>query len=107
MSHRITPVFPLLFHEKFTFEKMFFHVISLTELQHSLEQEFFFAELVQWVTPSGREVILATFETNLVDLLYPTSCLKDQLACVDIDLLMESTKYFPVRLTNFFIYIHT
>ncbi|XP_043672831.1 spermatogenesis-associated protein 6 isoform X2 [Vespula pensylvanica] len=95
VSHRITPVFPLLFHEKFTFEKMFFHVISLTELQHSLEQEFFFAELVQWVTPSGREVILATFETNLVDLLYPTSCLKDQLACVDIDLLMESTKYFP------------
>ncbi|XP_046823180.1 uncharacterized protein LOC124426022 [Vespa crabro] len=94
-SHRIAPVFPLLLHEKFTFEKMFSHVVTLTELQHSLEQEFFFAELVQWVTPSGRGVILATFETNLVDLLYPTSCFKGLLARVDIDLLMEPSKYFP------------
>ncbi|XP_035730975.1 uncharacterized protein LOC118445498 isoform X2 [Vespa mandarinia] len=74
---------------------MFSHVVTLTELQHSLEQVFFFAELVQWVTPSGRGVILATFETNLVDLLYPTSCFKGLLARVDIDLLMEPTKYFP------------
>lgn len=84
---------------------MFSHVVTLTELQHSLEQEFFFVELVQWVTPSGKGVILATFETNLIDLLYPTSCFKGLLARVDIDLLMEPTKYFPVRVTSVFIYI--
>ncbi|KAI4489783.1 hypothetical protein M0804_003965 [Polistes exclamans] len=94
-SHRIAPIFPLLYNEKFTFEKMFSSVVTLTELQNSLEQEFFFAELVQWITPSGRGVILATFETNLVDLLYPTSSFKGLLAGVDIDLLMEPTKYFP------------
>ncbi|XP_015180446.1 PREDICTED: uncharacterized protein LOC107068506 isoform X2 [Polistes dominula] len=95
-SHRIAPIFPLLYNEKFTFEKMFSSVVTLTELQNSLEEEFFFAELIQWITPSGRGVILATFETNLVDLLYPTSSFKDRLlAGVDIDLLMEPTKYFP------------
>ncbi|XP_046743242.1 spermatogenesis-associated protein 6 isoform X2 [Diprion similis] len=94
-SHQITPIFPLLFHNKFTFKKVFTGVTTLADLQRSLEEEFFYAELIQWSKPNSRGVILATFETNLVDLLYPAPCFKGLLAGVDVDLLMEPTKYFP------------
>ncbi|XP_011867474.1 PREDICTED: spermatogenesis-associated protein 6 [Vollenhovia emeryi] len=94
-THRISPIFPLLFHDKFTFGKIFARRISLTELQSALEQEFLYAELIQWATPASRGITLATFETNLTDLLYPAPCFKGLLAGVDIDLLMEPTKCFP------------
>ncbi|XP_012270563.1 spermatogenesis-associated protein 6 isoform X2 [Orussus abietinus] len=94
-SHRISPVFPLLFHDRFTFKKVFANVASLAELQRSLEEEFLYAELIQWSAPTSHAVILATFETNLGDVLYPAPCFKGLLAGVDVDLLMEPTKYFP------------
>lgn len=97
-TRRISPVFPLLFHEKFAFSKVFSQIASLTELQRTLEQELLYAELVQWATPASRGIALATFETNLADLLYPVPCFKGLLAGVDIDLLMEPTKCFPVGL---------
>lgn len=96
-SRRICPIFPLLFHDKFTFSKIFVRIVSLAELQRTLEQEFLYAELIQWITPAGRAITLATFEINLADLLYPASCFKGLLAGVDVDLLMEPTKCFPVR----------
>ncbi|XP_018049338.1 PREDICTED: uncharacterized protein LOC108687847 isoform X3 [Atta colombica] len=94
-SHAISPILPLLFHEKFTFDKIFVGIISLTELQNTLEQEFLYAELIQWAIPASQDITLATFETNLADLLYPTPCFKGLLAGVDVDLLMEPTKCFP------------
>lgn len=94
-SHRISPIFPLLFHDKFTFKMVFRGVTSLGDLQRKLEDEFFYAELLQWTENSSGFVILSTFETNLADLLYPSSCLKGLLAGVDVDLLMEPTKFFP------------
>ncbi|XP_012535444.1 uncharacterized protein LOC105836156 [Monomorium pharaonis] len=94
-SRRISPIFPLLLHEKFTFGKIFAGIISLTELQSTLQQQFLYAELIQWATPASRGIILATFQTNLIDLLYPAPCFKGLLAGVDVDLLMEPTKCFP------------
>ncbi|XP_018316039.1 spermatogenesis associated 6-like protein [Mycetomoellerius zeteki] len=94
-SHAISPILPLLFHEKFTFDKIFVGIISLTELQNTLEQEFLYAELIQWAIPASRGITLATFETNLAELLYPAPCFKGLLAGVDVDLLMEPTKCFP------------
>ncbi|XP_014483271.1 PREDICTED: uncharacterized protein LOC106748869 [Dinoponera quadriceps] len=94
-SRRISPIFPLLFHDRFAFSKVFTRIISLAELQRTLEQEFLYVELIQWVTANGRGVTLATFETNLADLLYPAPCFKGLLAGVDVDLLMEPTKCFP------------
>ncbi|EZA53328.1 hypothetical protein X777_06407 [Ooceraea biroi] len=94
-THRIRPVFPLLFHDKFACSKVFSGVVSLAELQHTLEQEFLYAELIQWATPTSRGITLAIFETNLADLLYPAPCFKGLLAGVDIDLLMEPTKCYP------------
>lgn len=96
-SHGVRPIFPLLFHEHVTFDKIFAR-ISLKELQSALEREFLYAELIQWVSPASRGIVLATFETNLADLLYPTPCCKGLLAGVDVDLLMEPSKCFPVRL---------
>lgn len=79
---------------------VFSGVTSLGALQHNLEDEFFYAELLQWTESSTGFVILSTFETNLADLLYPSSCLKGLLAGVDVDLLMEPTKFFPVGLKS-------
>lgn len=74
---------------------------TLAELQNSLEDEYLHAELVQWSSsPKGNSVTLATFETNLADLLYPPSCSKGLLAGSEVDLLMEPTKYFPVNGTK-------
>lgn len=95
-SRRASPIFPLLFHERLTFSKVFGQKASLAELQRTLEQELLYAELVQWATPGGRSITLATFETNLADLLYPTPCFRGLLVGVDVDLLMEPTRCFPV-----------
>ncbi|XP_076231575.1 uncharacterized protein LOC143177500 isoform X2 [Calliopsis andreniformis] len=94
-SHRVSPIFPLLFHNEFNFKKTFTRLAALTELQWNLEQEFLYAELIQWVSPCNRAVVLATFETSLADVLYPVPHYKGLLAGVDVDLLMDPTKYFP------------
>ncbi|XP_034186777.1 uncharacterized protein LOC117607318 isoform X1 [Osmia lignaria lignaria] len=95
-SNRVSPIFPLLYHNEFNFKKTFTRLAALTELQRKLEQEFLYAELIQWVSPcNDNAVILATFETNLADLLYPVVNYKGLLAGIDVDLLMEPTRYFP------------
>lgn len=96
-SQKTTPIFPLLFNDKFLFKKIFTGVSSLSNLQCCLEEEFIYAELIQWPSAGCKGVILATFETNLVDLLYPVPCFKGLLAGADVDLLMECSKYFPVN----------
>ncbi|CAK9832002.1 Spermatogenesis associated 6-like protein [Anthophora retusa] len=96
-SHRVSPIFPLLFHNEFNFKKTFTRLAALTELQRNLEQECLYAELIQWLKPScNRAILLATFETSLADVLYPpvTHC-ERLLAGVDVDLLMDPSKYFP------------
>ncbi|XP_066597132.1 spermatogenesis-associated protein 6 [Prorops nasuta] len=94
-SSKITPAFPLLFHDKFTFMQLFSNVASLTELEQSLASEFVYADLIQWSEPTNQPIVLATFQTNLVDLLYPAPSFKSLVAGVDIDLLMEPSKCFP------------
>ncbi|XP_053994292.1 spermatogenesis-associated protein 6 [Hylaeus volcanicus] len=94
-SHRVSPIFPLLFHNEFNFKKTFTRLATLTELQRKLEQEFLYAELIQWVSPCNQTVVLATFETNLADVLYPVPHYKGLMPGIDVDLLMDPTKYFP------------
>lgn len=95
-SHRVSPIFPLLFHNEFHLKKTFTRLAALTELQQNLERENLRAELIQWLGPCNRVVVLATFETNLADLLYPVSRCKRLPPGVDVDLLMDPTKPFPV-----------
>lgn len=85
----------MLLHQRFVLKKTFTRVAALTELQESLDREFLYAELIQWMNPTSRGIILATFETSLTDLLYPAPCFKGLLAGVDVDLLMDATRYFP------------
>jgi hypothetical protein len=66
----------------------------LTDLQDFLGKEFLCAELIQY---SGDCVtILASFKTTVFELLYPSPCMKGLIAGVDVDLLMEPTRWFPV-----------
>lgn len=90
------PIFPLLYHNKLTFKKVFTGVTTLAQLEKKLSTEYIVAELIQWSPTVNRNVTLAVFETNLVDLLYPVPCYKGLLAGVDVDLLMEPAKCFPV-----------
>ncbi|XP_043250028.1 uncharacterized protein LOC122396019 [Colletes gigas] len=94
-SHRVSPIFPLLFHNEFNFKKTFTRLAALTELQRNLEKEPLYAELIQWLSPCNQVIVLATFETNLSDVLYPVSHYKGLMPGVDVDLLMDPTKYFP------------
>ncbi|XP_011494781.1 PREDICTED: uncharacterized protein LOC105359790 [Ceratosolen solmsi marchali] len=91
---KLTSVFPLLYHNKLIFKKVFTGVTTLAELQKKLSEEYISVELIQWST-LNKNICLATFEANLVDVLYPVPCFKGLLAGVDIDLLMEPTKFFP------------
>jgi hypothetical protein len=93
-------VFPLLYHNKLTFTKVFTGVTTLAELQKKLSEEYVFAELIQWSPTLNKNICLATFEANLVDVLYPVPCFKGLLAGVDVDLLMQPTKFFPVMIFN-------
>jgi hypothetical protein len=72
----------------------FQNVRYLTDLQHLLGKEFIHAELMQ--CSDGIDVILASFETTVFELLYPSPCVKSLIAGVDVDLLMAPTKCFPV-----------
>ncbi|KAK0166873.1 hypothetical protein PV327_004347 [Microctonus hyperodae] len=94
-SRKLSPIFPIIFNEKFLFKKTFIEVCTLAQLECCLEDEYLYAELIQWPTIGCKGVILATFETNLMDLLYPAPCLKGLLPGIDVDLLMEPSKYFP------------
>ncbi|XP_018577070.1 spermatogenesis-associated protein 6 isoform X2 [Anoplophora glabripennis] len=87
------PTFPIYFHEKFVFYKTFTEDQRLNELQRSLNNEWFYAELVQWQS-CNEGCVLATFQTTLDDLLYPSS-FRRVISGMDIDLLMEPTELFP------------
>ncbi|XP_069703288.1 uncharacterized protein [Periplaneta americana] len=91
-SH-LPPVFPLLYHQKFIFQKTFSNVRYLADLQHLFGKEFLYTELVQCSGSTG--VVLASFETTVFELLYPSPCVKGLIAGVDVDLLMEPTSCFP------------
>lgn len=59
-----------------------------------------YAELIQWQDCETGNV-LASFKTTLSELLYPTS-IKGSVPGIDIDLLMEPEKHFPVGFSLIF-----
>ncbi|XP_066256785.1 uncharacterized protein [Euwallacea similis] len=89
-SHK--PFFPVSFKEKFIFYKTFLKERRLSELQRTLGREWICAEFIQWKS-CEEGVILASFQTTLDDLLYPTRPIDRQ--STEVDLLMEPTKLFP------------
>nr|CAD7258669.1 unnamed protein product [Timema shepardi] len=90
----MTPVFPLLYHEKFIFQKTFSGSCCLSEVERIISQEVVLAELVQW-PDANADIVLASFETTLLELLYPSPCDKGLISGVDVDLLMEPSPKYP------------
>lgn len=70
-------------------------VTNLSVLERVLESETVYLELVQEET-SG-ESVLAVFESSVRDLLFPRPAERLSYSGVDLDLLMEPTRDFPVR----------
>jgi hypothetical protein len=87
------PNFPIKCNETFAFYKTFYSKHQLNELQNDLHDQWLYIELVQWQSCEIGNV-LASFETTLDELLYP-STVNGSIAGVDLDLLMEPSKTFP------------
>ncbi|RZB38704.1 uncharacterized protein BDFB_002480, partial [Asbolus verrucosus] len=90
------PNFPIQCNETFVFYKTFYSKHQLIELEKELHDQWVYIELVQWQSCEIGHV-LATFQTTLDELLYP-STVSGSIAGVDLDLLMEPSKTFPVKM---------
>ncbi|XP_022910273.1 uncharacterized protein [Onthophagus taurus] len=88
-----SPAFPILFNEKLIFFKMFYETQRLNDLLKLLNKECLYIELIQWQN-TDEGIVLSTFQTNLSELLYP-STFENSKAGIDIDLLMEPERSFP------------
>ena len=96
---------------RFVFEKTFPTCLTLEHLQGALQADTVYVELLQAYiysqhntfltifsqeTSDHSDVVLATFETSALELLFPYPQLRGPYcAGVDVDLLMEPTKEFP------------
>lgn len=77
----------------------------LAEVQDALGREDVYAVLLQEVDDSsgGAAVQLARFHSNALNILYPSPCAKGLLAGVDVDLLMEASADYPVKIVSLFV----
>ncbi|XP_071334366.1 spermatogenesis associated 6-like protein isoform X7 [Trachinotus anak] len=92
-SECLPAVFPLLFHEKMTFEKIFRHAVDPGDIAVMLEYETIRIELVQLVPPVGDT--LACFEEDARRFLFPEPKLVPSFSGVDREILMTRAPYFP------------
>ncbi|XP_071334360.1 spermatogenesis associated 6-like protein isoform X2 [Trachinotus anak] len=91
-SECLPAVFPLLFHEKMTFEKIFRHAVDPGDIAVMLEYETIRIELVQLVPPGDT---LACFEEDARRFLFPEPKLVPSFSGVDREILMTRAPYFP------------
>ncbi|XP_015262947.1 PREDICTED: spermatogenesis associated 6-like protein [Gekko japonicus] len=92
-SDCLPPIFPLLFHEKMWFEKVFEKAIDPVDVVEQLEKNvtrFRLSELI----PTEKEE-LAFYEVNTRDFLFPEPKLTPVYPGVDRELLMKTHPTFP------------
>ncbi|XP_008317515.1 spermatogenesis associated 6-like protein [Cynoglossus semilaevis] len=92
-SECLPAVFPLLFHEKMTFEKIFLDAVDPGDIAVMLEYEMVRVELVQVTPPVGDT--LAYFEEDARKFLFPEPRLVPSFSGVDQEVLMTRAPYFP------------
>ncbi|XP_035531519.1 spermatogenesis associated 6-like protein [Morone saxatilis] len=92
-SECLPAVFPLLFHEKMTFEKIFRHAVDPGDIAVMLEYETARVELVQLIPPVGDT--LACFEEDARRFLFPEPKLVPSFSGVDREVLMTRAPHFP------------
>ncbi|XP_016522346.1 spermatogenesis associated 6-like protein isoform X1 [Poecilia formosa] len=88
----VPAVFPLLFHEEITFEKIFRHAVDPGEIAVLLEYETVRIELVQLIPPAGDT--LAFFEEDARSFLFPEPKLVPSFSGVDREVLMTRAAHF-------------
>ncbi|XP_025939377.1 spermatogenesis associated 6-like protein isoform X9 [Apteryx rowi] len=89
----LPPVFPLLFHEKMLFEKVFESAVDPAAVTEMLESNVTRFELTQLVSSVGDD--LAFYEENTRDFLFPEPKLTPAYPGVDRELLMKTSSHFP------------
>lgn len=70
-TRRVSPDFPLIFHESFRFEKTFYAASDSLDVARRLEAEVVDIELVQYDRFYDGVVKLASFSTNAREFLFP------------------------------------
>uniref|UniRef100_A0A8B9NA15 Spermatogenesis associated 6 n=1 Tax=Accipiter nisus TaxID=211598 RepID=A0A8B9NA15_9AVES len=88
----VPAAFPLLFQEKLVFEKAFADVVDPGDLVELLEIDTAVLELIQLVPPVGK--ILATYEENTRDFLFPDPKLTHGHHGLDREILMKRSSSF-------------
>ncbi|XP_066548145.1 spermatogenesis-associated protein 6 isoform X2 [Amia ocellicauda] len=89
----VPPVFPLLFHEKMSFEKAFKDAVDPSDIADLLELDTAFFELIQLVPPAGET--LATVVEHTREFLYPGPRLTPKYPGYERELLMKRSHTFP------------
>lgn len=91
-TRRVPAAFPLFFQEKLVFEKTFADIVDPADLVKLLEFDTAVLELIQLVPPVGE--ILATYEENTRDFLFPDPKLTRRHHGLDREILMKRSSSF-------------
>ncbi|XP_030049667.1 spermatogenesis associated 6-like protein isoform X2 [Microcaecilia unicolor] len=89
----LVPTFPIMFHEKMRFEKVFLTAIDPADISQLLENDKTRFELTQLTPPVGE--MLSFYEENTREFLYPEPRLTPSLPGVDREMLMKTAYNFP------------
>ncbi|XP_038124422.1 spermatogenesis associated 6-like protein [Cyprinodon tularosa] len=91
-SESLPAVFPLLFHQKMTFEKIFRHAADPKDIALLLENETVRIELVQLIPPAGDT--LAFYEEDARSFLFPEPKLVPPFSGLGREVLMTRAAHF-------------
>ncbi|XP_066575761.1 spermatogenesis associated 6-like protein [Amia ocellicauda] len=92
-SQCLPPVFPLLFHEKMRFEKVFKHALDPADIAQLLENETAKIQLIQLIPPEAET--LASYEQDARAFLFPEPRLAPSYPGVEREVLMTRAQMFP------------
>ncbi|NXC52674.1 SPAT6 protein, partial [Aleadryas rufinucha] len=88
----VPAAFPLFFQEKLVFEKAFANIVDPGDLVKLLEFDTAVLELIQLVPPVGK--VLATYEENTRDFLFPDPKLTHGHRGLEREILMKRSPFF-------------
>ncbi|XP_072172699.1 spermatogenesis-associated protein 6-like [Diadema setosum] len=91
----LPPFFPLLFHQKFRFERTFMNCGDPAHLVHLLQYEDVLIELIQLNEDYSQDgTVLALYQVSARDFLYPEDSLLPSYAESDREILMQKKIWF-------------
>lgn len=93
-----TPAFPILFHEKFKFDKVFHYAFEPAQVADSLSEMEILIELIQESDMYEGGKLLAYYRGNARNFLYPYPSYSPSYGPQDREILMERSLDFPKSL---------